>query len=255
MAISSIDKADDSAQPARPSSKPAGTGAVAVAVLANLDADARLRAFSHLAFGWYRLQGTRGLRFAKVLGSGRDGGFLPAPSATHQGLFLVFDNAANADAFLAMPGGLLGSLTGHARDVLTVKLHAYAARGQWSGKCPLAITAGKPSPEAGPIASLTRASIRPSKAAVFWRHAPPSQTSLHVSDGCLVAAGLGEIPLLRQATFTVWESEAAMERFSRRGAHLDALRAAASGEYFSETLFARFMIEDLKGTWQGRTFG
>jgi len=233
-------------------SKRAGT--VGVVVLSNLAADARLRAFGHLAFGWYRLQGTPGLTFAKVLGSGRDGGFRPSPSATHQGLFLAFASEATANAFLARRSGLLDSLASNAREFLTAKLHAYASRGQWSGRSPLLITAPRPAPDIGPIASLTRASIRPSKAIEFWRHAPASQDSLHASDGCLVAAGLGEMPLLRQATFTVWESETAMERFSRQGAHLAAIRNAMANGHFSESLFARFTVSDLRGTWHGRRF-
>lgn len=232
-----------------------GTGAVGVVVLADLAADARLRAAGHLALGRLRLVGTPGLTFAKVLGSGRGGGFRPAPSPTHQGLFCAFRDHASADAFLATPTGLLASLREHARELVTVKLAAYAARGAWSGRAPLAITADPPRPDAGPVASLTRASIRPSRAWRFWRHAPPSEDALHRAEGCLLACGLGEMPLLRQATFTVWDSEAAMERYARSGAHLAAIREAYGGRYFSESLFARFLPTDLRGTWHGRRLG
>lgn len=230
-------------------------GTTGVVVLANLAENARLRAFGHLAFGRMRLMTTPGLAFAKVLGSGQDGGFQPSPSATHQGLFLAFTDEQAADRFLGCGRGLLASLSTHARELFTAKLHAYASRGVWSGVVPLEIAAARPERNAGPVASLTRASIRPSKARAFWRHAPPSEDALHATAGCLVAAGLGEMPLLRQATFTIWDSEAAMEAYARQGAHLEAIRHAHGAGYFSESLFARFVPTDMRGTWKGRSFG
>jgi hypothetical protein len=105
------------------------------------------------------------------------------------------------------------------------------------------------------MASLTRASIRVRSAARFWRHAPPSEVSLRSVAGCLVSAGLGEMPLLRQATFTIWENEAAMEGYARSGAHLAAIRDAHGEGYFSESLFARFVPYAMSGTWGGQRFG
>ena len=225
------------------------TGNVGVIVLANLNDNARMRGFAHLAFGRMSLIGTPGLRFAKVLGSGRDAGFQPSPSWTHQGLFCTFDTEANADAFLAGRSIILQGYRTQARELLTAKLRAYASRGRWSGSQPLSITQTAPS---GPIASLTRASIRPSKARAFWQHAPASEVSLRAVQGCILSAGLGEMPLLRQATFTIWENEAAMERYARSGAHLNAIRDAYAGRYFSESMFARFVPYAINGTWAGR---
>jgi hypothetical protein len=227
------------------------TGTVGVIVLANLEPNARARGFAHLAFGRLTLLRTPGLKFAKILGSGRDGGFLPQPSFTHQGLFTTFDTEANADAFLASRQPILQGYRVHGRELFSAKLKAYASRGKWSGRQPLSVTTSVPS---GPIASLTRASIRPMKATKFWRHAPPSESSLRQVEGCLVAAGLGEMPLFRQATFTIWDSEAAMERYARSGAHLDAIRAAHAQAFFSESLFARFVPFDMRGTWAGRSW-
>jgi hypothetical protein len=227
------------------------TGTVGVIVLANLNEDAKARGFAHLAFGRLSLTATPGLRFAKVLGSGEGGGFLPRPSWTHQGLFCTFDTDANATAFLAGQSPIMKSYRHHARDLLTAKLTAYASRGRWSGVEPLAVQGEHP---AGPIASLTRASIRPTKARAFWQHAPASQVALHGVDGCLLSVGLGEMPLLRQATFTIWEHEAAMTAYARSGAHLAAIQSAYANDYFSESLFARFIPSAITGTWAGRAW-
>jgi spheroidene monooxygenase len=108
---------------------------------------------------------------------------------------------------------------------------------------------------AGPLAALTRASIRPGKLAAFWRHSPPSEASLARAPGCLLAVGLGEAPLLRQCTFSLWESVAAMDAYARSGAHLQAIRSAYAGDFFAESMFVRFELLELRGTWKGRTHG
>jgi spheroidene monooxygenase len=227
------------------------SGTIGIILLANLNETARLRGFGHHAFGRLALAGTKGLTFAKVLGSGENAGFQTKPSLTHQGLFCAFATEADADAFLAGTNPLLQSFRHNARDLVTAKLRAYASRGRWSGCEPLTVTAQRPT---GPIASLTRASIKPTKALAFWRHAPPSEASLRSIEGCLLSAGVGELPLIRQATFTVWETEAAMERYARSGAHMTAIREAYANGYFSESLFARFVPISITGTWAGTTW-
>ena len=110
-------------------------------------------------------------------------------------------------------------------------------------------------PAHGPIAALTRASIRLPKAAAFWQQAPLTQRSLDGAPGCLFSAGVGEAPRLRQATFTMWDSVAQMDAYARSGAHLEAIKAAQRHGYFSESMFARFVPSDAQGTWLGRRYG
>jgi heme-degrading monooxygenase HmoA len=226
-------------------------GKVAVMVLIDVAGHARLWGFWYFLFCRLQLARTPGLTFMKVMGSGRDGGFQLKPSASHQGLFCVFREERDADDFLrASP--VLASYRQRARELLTVKLKAFSARGAWSGANPLALEAAPPGPDA-PIAALTRASIRPAVALRFWRRAPAAEQSLHSAHGCLVAMGIGEAPLLRQATFSIWESAAAMDAYARSGAHADAIRAAAKERYFSESLFARFVPIEAAGVWKGQT--
>ena len=86
--------------------------------------------------------------------------------------------------------------------------------------------------------------------------APPAQASLEAAPGCLLAVGLGEAPLLRQATFSIWDSVQAMEAYARSGAHLDAIRAAHRGGFFSESMFVRFVPVARAGALEGaRRYG
>ena len=102
------------------------------------------------------------------------------------------------------------------------------------------------------MAALTRASIRPGKSLRFWRHAPPSQLALEQATGCRLAVGLGEAPLVRQATFSVWDSVQAMDAYARHGAHMAAIRASMGGDFFSESMFVRFVVLAAEGQWKGR---
>lgn len=220
---------------------------VAVLVVARMHDRARLWGFLQLVKGTRRLSGEGGLRFAKLLGSGHDGRFGLRPSASVFGLFAVFEDAASADAFAAS-SALLDDWRAHAQEMVLAQLRACSSRGSWDGRT---IGVGSAIAPRGRVASLTRASIRLTRAAAFWRRAPPAQASLDTVPGCQFAVGLGEAPLLRQATFSVWENVAAMDAYARDGAHLEAIRAARAGHHFSESMFVRFEILALEGSWHG----
>jgi spheroidene monooxygenase len=85
--------------------------------------------------------------------------------------------------------------------------------------------------------------------------APAAQRAIETAPGCRLAVGLGEAPLLRQATFSVWDNAVAMEAYARQGAHRDAARAAHVGQHFTESMFVRFAIESLTGCWKGQRLG
>jgi spheroidene monooxygenase len=226
-------------------------GTVAVVVLARWRDDARLWGVWRLVRQRAPLRGTPGLGFAKVLGSGRDGGFGMAPGLQHHGLFLVFDGEANARRFVDT-SPLLAAYREHAAECATAVLRATSSRGSWSGAA-MDVTAEVPTQ--GPVAALTRASIRPRHAAEFWRHSPAAQDALARSPGCHLAVGLGEAPLLRQATFSLWSGVDAMTAYARHGAHGQAARASVGGGWFSETMFVRFAPLALAGHWKGCDLG
>ena len=192
-----------------------------------------------------------GLSFFKVLGSGHEAGFGLRPSASRQGLFALFDDDARAADFLHR-SELAAAYRRHAAEFFCVRLRAYAARGSWAGR---RFALGAAPPVQGPIAALTRAAIRPAAALDFWRHAPPSERALEAAAGCRLVTAIGEAPLLRQATFTVWDSTEAMDRYARTGAHLEAIRAAQRGRHFAESLFVRFVPYAAEGAWKGRSLG
>jgi hypothetical protein len=216
---------------------------------------ARLRSgawgLSRLMRGERALGKAPGLRFARVLGSGREGGFGLAPGLDHQGLMCFFDDEDSARTF-AQEATVMRAYRDHAHESLLALLRATSCRGTWSGAS-LAVTAAAQADM--PMAALTRASIRLRHAAAFWQHAPATHDGIARADGCRLAVGLGEAPLLRQATFSLWDNSAAMDAYARSGAHLAAIKGAYEQGWFSESMFVRFAPISIEGEWHGKRYG
>ena len=237
-----------------PGSRDAAAGnwpPVAVMMLVHMPPGARLWGWSRVVRGASALRGTPGLRFVRALGSGYEGGFGVKPSWDRQGLFTLFDTEDEALRF-AFDSPAAAAYRAHADEMFTAVMRATSARGSWGGM-QMAVTA-QPDPT-GPVVALTRASIRPRCAREFWSHTPASQASLEAADGCRLAAGLGEAPYLRQCTFSIWDSVAAMNAYARSGAHDEAIRHSMQGGWFSEWMFLRLQPLRMQGRWKGRSHG
>ena len=222
----------------------------AVLLMSRLRSSAVPWAVWRLARGARAFGAVPGLRFARVLGSGRDGGFGLEPGLDCQGVFAAFDSAEAAEGF-AQHSGVAAAYRERALEHFSLTLQVSSCRGSWGGQT-MAPAAG-PAPS-GPVAALTRAAIKPTRMREFWRHSPPAEADLAAAPGCRLAVGLGEAPLLRQATFSLWDSVPAMEAYARQGAHQRAIRASWGGSYFSEWMFVRFRPLALRGRWHGRDF-
>lgn len=228
---------------------PSASGQVAVFLLADIDPLHRLWGYARFVVQRFSMHGVVGLVFFKVMGSGFEGGFGLRPSGSRQALFCLFADEAAADKFLVSP--IAHSYSSRSREFCTAKLRAYACKGAWGGRV-IEVTASVP--VSGPIATLTRASIKPLSARRFWRLQPASELSLNQAEGCLLATGVGEAPFFRQATFSLWTDVDAMNAYARTGAHLAAIQAAYAGGFFSESMFARFVPLGFHGSWRGQHY-
>lgn len=225
-------------------------GQVVVLLLADIAHASRMWGWSRIVKGPQSLQGVPGLLFSKVLGSGYEGGFGLRPSSSRQGLFGLFESLQTAQDFVTN-SSLLQAYQQRSDEICWAILKTWSCRGSWDGQS-LDVCAAQPI--TGPVAALTRASIKLAKAPAFWRHAPPSQIALLDAKGCQLAVGLGEAPFVRQATFTIWNSVSDMNAYARSGAHLEAIQDAAQNDYFSESMFARFVPLQVQGKWQGKVY-
>ena len=144
----------------------------------------------------------------------------------------------------------------HSDEEWTIRLEATQAKGAWSGGNPFVTVAG-PSGGGdaafGPVAVLTRATLRWATLRAFWSAVPATSAALARAPGLLVSVGVGEIPYLRQATFSLWRDEAALRDFAYRDpVHRDVIRRTRDERWYSEELFARFRPVAASGVWAGR---
>jgi spheroidene monooxygenase len=209
---------------------------------------ARLWAFGAMLLVRPGLRRVAGLEFWKLLGSGTGEGFTPLPNTAVYAILAAWPDRETAERQLR-EAPVFRRYRAHASETWTVFLRPVSARGVWSGRAPFAPGTA---PRTGPLASLTRASVRLSSLPCFWRRVPEISRRIGSNPDVLFKIGVGEIPWLHQVTFSIWPDEASMAAFARHdGPHARAVRAVRAGNWFSEELYARFQVVGEAGTWGG----
>ncbi len=211
----------------------------------------RFWAFAQMGFAPTKLKSVEGLRFWKLLGSGHGSGFSLRPNWSRYGLLAVWESADAADLFFAK-SSLIQEYRHHAEEIWTVRLLPIQAHGSWSGVNPFLPVASTVARD-GPIAVLTRATIRWSRLAAFWSAVPSTSQAIDGANGLIASIGVGEAPFFRQATFSLWRNEAAMKAFAYSTVeHREAMRRTRDEGWYKEELFARFIPIASEGAWNGR---
>ncbi|TVT42846.1 spheroidene monooxygenase [Hymenobacter setariae] len=200
------------------------------------------------------LKKVAGLQFFQLLGSGAANGFGFLPNLDRYGFLGVWESAEAATAFFtAHP--LWANYQHRSRETWTAELAPLRSHGLWNGLNPFdyPTDALGPVPDASPVAVLTRASIRLRRAARFWGYVEPTSRALAEAPGVRLAIGLGELPLVRQATFSVWESAEAMQQYAYRDVrHREVIQLTRREGWYGEELFARFRVLSSRGTVDGQ---
>ncbi|MCJ8209687.1 DUF3291 domain-containing protein [Mucilaginibacter sp. RS28] len=180
----------------------------------------------------------RGCSFWKLLGSGRNGTFDLTPDWQQWGLMAVWDSREDFDEFYKS-SFVAKWWKVFAKEQWTILCQPLQSHGKWDGKEPF----GKPDNTnyKGPVAVLTRATIRVTRLKNFWSHVDEVADMMTSAKGYITSIGIGEAPIYRQATFSIWESLDDVKAFAYRSReHAEVIKKTRSEAWYSEELFARF---------------
>lgn len=186
------------------------------------------------------------ISFYKLMGCGRNGSFDKVPDWQQWAILLVAkEGKATYGNFIAGWYKFFGC------ELYRMELEPIEGHGAWDGK-----EVFGPLPRNtdydGRIAVLTRATIRMNKLKYFWEHVAPVSNQMKKAEGFIFSVGIGELPWIKQATFSVWQSKEAMKNFAYRNLdHAEVIKKTRQQDWYSEDMFTRFVITHTEGTWMG----
>ena len=185
-----------------------------------------------------RLRALPGVRFAKVLGTGKGRTFgLGDADPTRFAALVAWD----------IPGDP-AAVDRHWRQKVRLDLTPLSSRGAWAGRNPFVPDPAAAKPETGPLLALTRARLRPAKAFAFWRAVPAVIREVAAAPGLLTRFGIGEAPIGWQGTVSVWRGAADLAGFAyRQPEHRAVIARTPVERWYAEDLFARFAVRDVTG--------
>lgn len=187
-----------------------------------------------------------GIRFAKLLGTGRGDTMTTSADLRRWAVFAVWEDE-DALAHLDDFDGRWAAAT-ERYDLMMAPLGAH---GSWDGEDPVG-GADESTHLGGPVAVVTRATVRLRQLPTFLRAVPPVQATMGATAGLLAAVGIGEVPVGRQATFSLWRDAAAVREFAYGDpSHAEVVERTRAEGWYGEEWFARFRPVSSSGTWDG----
>ncbi|MFT5735866.1 MAG: quinol monooxygenase YgiN [Maribacter sp.] len=206
-------------------------------------------AFGMMQFAHKPLAKEKGLLHYKLMGSGKDG-FDPFADWSVYALLQVWESEEAATRFFDT-STLYQRYVRKTTQQWVIFLRSIKAKGTWAGVTPFV-----PSSEINSsnpyIAVITRATIKPKMLGTFWKYVPALQASLKDNKGLLFTKGIGEVPFLQMATFSLWKDKQSLMDFAYKSReHTEAIAKTRSLDWYNEELFSRFEPYRSKGTWDG----
>lgn len=211
--------------------------------------------FFSMAFFKMAIWLNKDIRFHKLMGTGINGEFSIRPDWKQWVIFSVHhEQHANRDDVNVLVNELYGQfvawyLRSFAKESVVICLNPIKGHGTWDGHTLFEYNDMKEQTET-PIAVITRASIRLNRVRAFWKHVPIVAEAMKQAEGLLFTFSIGEMPWLKQATFSIWKNTQSMQTFAyKQTAHKEIIRKTHQGKWYSEEMFIRFQIQFINGNY------
>ncbi|MBD3665021.1 spheroidene monooxygenase [Sulfitobacter aestuariivivens] len=208
---------------------------------------ARLWAFAMMGLARRGMSRVPGIGFWKLCGSGTGEGFTPKPNLSVYAILATWPDLETAKSTIA-EATVFEKYRRRSGENWTIYMNTASVRGAWSGQAPFEVGTTR---KEGPVAALTRATIRPGILGRFWGRVPDISAMIGKDPNVIFKAGIGEVPWLHQVTFSIWPDTQTMNGFARTGPHAEAISAVRSEGWFREELYARFSLLSEEGSWGG----
>lgn len=203
-----------------------------------------------MQFAHKSLENVSGMTFYRLLGSGKGRGFNPLPDWSVYALLQVWESEEDANEFFNS-SDLMRQYAVHSDELYTLYMKNISADGTWVGKNPF--EKGAEMDPDQPIAVITRATIKWNWLLRFWTYVPTSQQALNGNKGLIYTKGVGEIPIVQMATFSLWKNFEAVKQFAYKSKqHQEAIRRTRKNNWYKEELFSRFQPYKSTGNWEGK---
>jgi len=198
------------------------------------------------------------ISFYKLLGCGRNGTFDKNPDWQQWSILTATanDTSFNIEDKARLNSILFGRFIStwfkfFNAETWTILLEPIEGHGKWDGK----EVFGKHEKQisySGPVAVLTRATIRLSKLSSFWKNVGGIAVQMSDAPGFVTSVGIGEVPFIKQATFSIWQSKDAMKAFAyQMREHQEVIKKTRKENWYSEDMFTRFRPLSSFGTIKG----
>jgi hypothetical protein len=190
----------------------------------------------------------RDIAFYKLMGTGKNGSFDIWPDLSQWSVMVFYKKEKYSTTdFQKLTQKLLGGfiftwLRLFKANTRFFHLEPYAGHGTWDKR---SFIAQRKTPEEtdGKIAVLTRATISIKGLIPFWKAVPSTSLHLNQHPGFVYSIGIGEVPLIKQATFSIWETEAEMKSYAyKMRAHQEVIRRTRTEKWYDEEMFLRFKL-------------
>ena len=186
---------------------------------------------------------SNGLKFIKLLGTGSKDGFSVIPDFSSYVMITSWENDINRKKFID-ENELFNEIINNSSKRIEIKIDPYNYIGSWNGINPFK---NKSSYKKGKIVVLTRARVRLNKLVNFFVNTSLAAKSINSKKGAEYYKGVGELPIIEQATISIWKSEQSMKDYAYSDKnHLKIINKARKNKWYSEELFVRSNIISLK---------
>lgn len=201
-------------------------------------------AFTQMQRAIPQLQQQPGIQFFRTLGTGAGLGFSLWPDFSTYALLSIWESEAAATAFLDS-SALMETYVAKSTSQKHFSLHTLQSHGLWGKSNPF-VAEKRDLHDDEKIGIITRATLRPSRLLEFWREVPAASKAIQQAKGVLWYKGIGEWPLVQQATFSLWNSLAEVKDFAYKSTHHAAIvKKTRKRNWYKEDLFARFAVRPL----------